>query len=388
MAAPARSVGRRDSLVLAACVATALVARAVPERMKEPVATSLRRTVVAPLVSLQRDAELSRKAFLERETISRERDSVAFDAMNAAALRRENAQLRRAIGLGARLRWGFVPAEILHSQGVGEEYTVTLSAGARAGVRPYSPVISADGAVGMVKTVDPAMSIAILWSHPDFRVSAMASDGSAFGIVAARLGSPGQRNTLELRGVPMRTSLKPGTEIWSSGLGGVFPRGIPLGTVIAEDKQPSEVWARTYVLQPATNPADVDAVLILQPTRRQVEGIWASAASVDSALRRIAAAGDSMSRQATADSARRAAVVDSVTRATRGAVPAPQATPAAPAPRDTARRTAPATPRPAPPMRRDTGAAAPRVETPARRDTATPAQRDTTRPAPPPEPRA
>ena len=33
------------------------------------------------------------------------------------------------------------------------------------------------------QTVDPTMSLAILWTHPDFRVSAMSADGSAFGIV-------------------------------------------------------------------------------------------------------------------------------------------------------------------------------------------------------------
>jgi len=41
----------------------------------------------------------------------------------------------------------------------------------------------------MVETVDPTMSLAITWSHPDFRVSAMAADGSAFGIVKAHLGT-------------------------------------------------------------------------------------------------------------------------------------------------------------------------------------------------------
>ncbi|HEU4564264.1 MAG TPA: rod shape-determining protein MreC [Gemmatimonadaceae bacterium] len=365
MAAPARSGSRRDSLVLAACVALALVARVVPEPMKEPAATSLRRTVVAPLVALQRDAELSRKAFLEREEIARVRDSVALDGMMDAAIRRENEQLRRTVGLGARLRWGFVPAEILHGQSIGEEYTVTLSAGSRAGARPYSPVVAADGIVGMVKTVDPGMSIAILWSHPDFRVSAMAADGSAFGIVAARLASPGPRNLLELRGVPMRSTLKPGTMIWSSGMGGVFPRGIPLGTVIAEDKQPMEVWARTYILKPAVNPADVDAVMILRPERQQggLQGIWASPASVDSAVRRIVAAGDSAARQAAADSARRAAAADSTSRA---ATPAPPPAPDS----GTARRTPPA---PAA-ARRDT----------IRRDTTTrrAAPRDTTRSTP------
>ena len=101
----------------------------------------------------------------------------------------------------------------------------------------------------MVKSVDPTMSIAIVWAHPDFRVSAMAVDGGAFGIVGAHLGGEPERYLLEMRGVPMRSTLKPGTLIVSSGLGGTFPRGIPVGTVIAEMKT-SELWARTYLLRP------------------------------------------------------------------------------------------------------------------------------------------
>ncbi|MDQ3697116.1 MAG: rod shape-determining protein MreC [Gemmatimonadota bacterium] len=305
MAPPARSVSRADTAVLIGCLSLGFVVRVVPEPMKEPVAATLRRSMVAPLISLQRDAELTRRAWLERDDRTQIRDSAALDAMSLPAVRRENEQLRSALGLGARLRWGFVPAEILRGHGVNEENTVTLSAGERAGIRAFSPVVAVDGLVGMVKTVDPRMSIAILWSHPDFRVSAMAADGSAFGIVAAHLGRPQERHLLELRGVPIRSTLKPGTEVWSSGLGGVFPRGVPLGTVIGEDKRPAEAWARTYLLQPAVNHADVDAVMILQPERTTtgVEGVWASRASVDLALRRIVAAGDSMAQGTRADTA-------------------------------------------------------------------------------------
>ena len=104
------------------------------------------------------------------------------------ALEAENDRLRRALGLGHSLGWGFVPAEALHSRALGEEYTLTLTRGSRAGIRPFSPVVAPEGLVGMVETVDPTMSLAITWSHPDFRVSAMAADGSAFGIVKAHLG--------------------------------------------------------------------------------------------------------------------------------------------------------------------------------------------------------
>jgi rod shape-determining protein MreC len=173
------------------------------------------------------------------------------------------------------LRWGFVPAEALHGRGLGDEYTVTLTAGAEAGSRPYAPVVAPEGLVGMVQTVDPSMSQAIVWAHPDFRVSAMAADGNAFGIVKAHQGAGAARWLLEMSGVPFRQQLKPGALIVSSGLGGTYPRGIPVGTVLEEMKT-SEGWARTYLLRPAVQPSDITTVMILLPGRVQagVDGTW------------------------------------------------------------------------------------------------------------------
>ena len=300
MAPTARSFTRRDTILVTACILLSMAAQGLPAPMRDPLAGALRRTVVAPLVALQRDAELTRRAWVTREERAVARDSVLLRSMTLQAVESENARLRRLLGLGRQLRWGFVPAEVLHGGTAGEAYVVTLSAGARAGVRAFSPVVAPDGLVGMVRTVDPSMSSAIIWPHPDFRVSAMAADGSAFGIVAAHLADEPERFLLEMRGVPFRSTLKRGTVVVSSGLGGVYPRGIPIGTVLGELKT-SEVWARTYILRPAVLPADVTTVMVLLPQRTQtgVETVWSSGRALDSAARSIVLAGDSLARAAT-----------------------------------------------------------------------------------------
>jgi rod shape-determining protein MreC len=363
-----RVSGRRDTLLLSACVALSIVTLVLPQAVRDPIAAAMRRSVVAPLLSLQYNAELTRRAWEARERTRAERDSVVLAAMTAPELERENGRLRRMLGLGRRLRWGFVPAEALFSRSPGEEYTVVLSAGSRAGVRPFSPVVAPEGLIGMVKMVDPTMSIAIVWPHPDFRVSAQSADGSAFGIVAAHLGDEPDRYLLEMRGVPLRTSLTPGTLIVSSGLGGVYPRGIPIG-VVQRELRTSEVWANTYLLRPAVLPADVSTVMILHPQRAGagVNGVW-ELANPDSLAADSARRADSVAR-ARADTARprparpAAARVDTVRP--RAPVPARADT----GRRDTVRRQAP--------VRRDT-APARRDTAPVRRDTA-PARRDTAR---------
>ena len=321
MARAIRSNSRLDLIVLTTCVVLALAARALPNTMRDPMATGMRRTFLAPLVMLQERAERGRQSLLMADTRQAAIDSLALKTMNDSSLEGENDRLRKVIGLGTRLRWGFIPTEALHGRGVRDETTVILSAGSRAGVSRLSPVIAPEGLVGVVDQVDPTMSHAMLWTHPDFRVSAMSPDGTAFGIAQAHLtGSATGGYLIELRGVPFRATLKPGAVIVSSGWGGVWPRGIPIGTVLEEMKT-SEGWARTYLLRPAVNPADVYSVMILRRDRlaKGFDGVWQNVAQVDQATQRILVSGDSAAKAAAlAEAAARRAVLDSIARANGG----------------------------------------------------------------------
>ena len=379
MARAGRGNPRLDLIILTTCIVLALAARTLPATMRDPVATTMRQTFLSPLVMLQGRAELSRRVLLLTESKTAIRDSVSLQAMKAVSLEGENDRLRKLMGLGARLRWGFVPAEALHGRGIRDETTVILTAGSQAGVSRLSPVIAPEGLVGVVDQVDPTMSHAMLWTHPDFRVSAMSPDGSAFGIAQAHLRGTTGGYLIELRGVPFRATLKPGSLIVSSGWGGVWPRGIPVGTVLQEIKT-SESWARTYLLRPAVNPADVYSVMVLRRDRvaRSLDGVWESVAEAEAAAARIVVAGDSAAKSAAlAEAAARRAVIDSTARATGQVVPATG---------DSTRVFTPpprTAPRPAPvPVPVDTGG--PRVLTgPERTDTTPPPPPTDTLPARP-----
>jgi cell shape-determining protein MreC len=281
MARAATLGGRFDMVVFGACVVIALVMSALPDPMREPVAAALRRTIVAPLVGLQTSAERWRAAWLESELKTLQRDSVGMQLARVRSLDFENERLRKLLGLGRALGWGFVPAEALHTEGRTESVvtTLTLTAGRTSGVAQYSPVVAPEGIVGIVQTVDPRLSIAILYSHPDFRVSAMNADGSAFGIVYPHTDvAPtrmSERYLLELRNVPFRSALEIGTEIFSSGVGGAWPRGVLIGTIVSEVAE-AETWSRTYLVRPAVNPAHITSVMILTPQRAQqgVGTVW------------------------------------------------------------------------------------------------------------------
>jgi rod shape-determining protein MreC len=298
-----RSGSRADSAILLACAVLALLLTFLPLRLRESIAASLRQTVLAPVIALQAQAERARSAFLTRNETSARIDSLALRLAELEVLAEENARLRKLIGLARPLRWGFIPAEALRGRGLGDEHSVLLTAGSAAGVTSGAGVVAPEGLVGVVATVDPRTSTAILWTHPDFRASATTNDGAVFGIIAPHLGDEADRFLLELGGVPYRDTLAAGTVVRTSGRGGVFPRGIVIGTVLRQ-LQDAQGWSRTYLVQPAVLPSDITQVMVLDPLRsiEDLSGVWSSPSGVDSATRGVLRAADSLAAASRRDS--------------------------------------------------------------------------------------
>src|SRR5437773_1590704 len=104
-----------------------------------------------------------------------------------------------------------------------------------------------------------------------------ASLARYYGIVAPP-GSEGPRIwLLELQGVAYRQLVPTGTTILTSGLGGVLPRGVPIGTVVGVAGE-AEGWERAYLIRPAVHPAAVTHVMILTgpPVRGDLRALFES----------------------------------------------------------------------------------------------------------------
>lgn len=271
----ARGDVRFDAALLAVALILGATALALPESRSDAVAGSLRSTVLAPLVSVNARAERVRRALEVHDSTAVADGDLIVRAIAAADVSHENARLRKLLELGERMPIRYVPAEALHSRAIGEEHALVLTAGTADGVEAFSPVVSAEGIVGYVRNADAATSVAIVWPHPDFRVSATTEEGNVNGIVSAHHGEGAARYLLELRGVSFRTPLRIGTRVVSSGLGGTFPRGVPIGEVV-QQLATAEGWERTYLIEPAVRAADVSTVLILLPGRSggALDSVW------------------------------------------------------------------------------------------------------------------
>lgn len=268
-----RSTSRRDTILFILCVLAAVGLLAFPER-GEGAARVIRRSVLVPFLWMQERAEAARTTAAAFERIRAERDSAAYAAQFLSSLRAENVRLRALLGLGERLGGGYLPAEVLHQSLPTDGRTIVLSAGSKDGVRAFDPVVGAEGLLGVVRTVGPEQSIAMTWAHPEFRASAFTQPGDIFGVVAPALQVTGSDLLLQLRGVAIRDSVPDGTMVVTSGLGGVYPPGIPIGVVVGQAREETG-WERIYIVRPAASPAAASQVLILRaPGRTPARGAF------------------------------------------------------------------------------------------------------------------
>ncbi|MEE8061879.1 MAG: rod shape-determining protein MreC [Gemmatimonadales bacterium] len=271
---PHRAGSRSDTVLFALCLILATGLMFAPTHRTAQIASGIRSTVLLPLLWMQQVAEEGKASRSRLATIRAQRDSIARLAQSLPALRDENEQLRRLIGLGQRVELDFVPAEVLHQATPTDGLTLLLGAGSADGVAPFQPVVSPEGLLGVISSVDLRSSVAVTWAHPEFRASALTEGGGVFGIVAPSAPASSNETILELRGVPYRDTIPEGTLVMTSGLGGVYPKGIPIGTVLNIARELTG-WERTYLVRPAANPGRAAHALILTgPAALPVEGAF------------------------------------------------------------------------------------------------------------------
>lgn len=260
---------RGDLLLLAGCVAFGLVAMALPRPWVQGLITSLRQTALRPIVMLQERATEDFSARFRLRGIQGQHDSLALRLQEEATLLQENANLRALLDLRPRLPRPYLAAEVLHRPTLTDSRMLLIGVGKRVGVDSFAAVVTAEGLLGTVWSVGQHASSVMTWAHPEFRASAVTAEGGVLGVIQPSSVLANQQPLLELRGVALRDSLPLGTIVYTSGLGGVFPRGIPIGTV-SEVGQDELGYERIYQVRPFVNPGAVWHVLVLTAPRDSV----------------------------------------------------------------------------------------------------------------------
>jgi len=252
---------RRETLIAAAFLVVALVLYFLPDSYQAPIRRAVRVTVLRPFMGFQTAIADQDTRSVDVGAIQAERDSLVAVLAAQAPIVEENRRLRALLNLEQRAAPTFVPARLVRIGIAGGESTFLLNVGRADGIVPGAPVVSAGGMIGVVREAEESTSQGYDWTHSEFRASAMTADGAAYGIVEPRPGRFREEDLLTLTGAPFHSDIPAGTRIVTSGRGGVYPRGLPIGVVLGIDEADTG-WRKSYILRPLVRPESVTHVLV------------------------------------------------------------------------------------------------------------------------------
>lgn len=195
------------------------------------------------------------------------RSEVAELREQNAALRKRNAELEEARQENDRLRAlvGLVEAQKLESLGarvIGRptnswEGVITIDRGSADGVTASMPVIGADGLLGQTVSVTAHSAKVRLITDQESAVAAMLQNSRAEGVAR---GSIDRQITLDF--LSKDATVTVGDVVITSGMGGVYPKGLIIGDVSEVEASSGALYPLVYV-RPAASLSGIEEVLVL-----------------------------------------------------------------------------------------------------------------------------
>ena len=155
-------------------------------------------------------------------------------------------------------------ARIIGASGDAWTSTVTIDKGSSDGLSINMPVTSSAGVIGQIIEVSAKTSTVRLITDESSGVSAMVQDTRAQGMLQGQADG-----TLRLEYVSADSDVKVGDIIVTSGIGGVFPKGLPLGTVTSVEKSANDVYYTIVVRAQSTMENNEEVLVITSLTDSQ-----------------------------------------------------------------------------------------------------------------------
>jgi len=186
----------------------------------------------------------------------------------AEEYRLENERMRKLVEFKAQVPYRLVPARVIAEDLLAETNTITINKGSLDGIRAGMVVVSVDGVIGQIldepgSAIGPLAAQVLLIVDRNSRVDALVQRSRARGVVRGK----GGLDSLELQYVERTADVAKGDAIVCSGLGGIFAKGLLIGTVTSLKSNPRELGLQVEV-RPSADFARLEEVLVVFPEAR------------------------------------------------------------------------------------------------------------------------
>ncbi len=195
----------------------------------------------------------------ENEQLRSELRAAELQVMREAALEQENAELRGLREVLPPLIKKWQLAEIIDVETNPLRQRVVINKGERDGVAVNQTVVDGNGILGQVARVGPWSAEVILVTDPEHAIPVEVTRNRLRSI-AVGAGSSGE---LLLPYLATNSDVTSGDLLVSSGLGGVFPAGLPVARISGVRREGNQLLAQVRA-QPLANVERDREVILLQ----------------------------------------------------------------------------------------------------------------------------
>ncbi|WP_042354918.1 rod shape-determining protein MreC [Bacillus rubiinfantis] len=198
-------------------------------------------------------------------------DKIASLEAEVQALKKDNQELRDILGEKKSLRdYETQQATVIGRNPDRWHEMIIIDKGKLKGIKKNMAVITANGLIGKVKSVNQFSSTVQLLSamDPKNRISAVVQGKTdVYGFVQ---GFDDKEKLLLIKSIPTGAKVKKGQKVTTSGLGGVFPGGLMIGTVV-DVKTDQYGLNQTALVKPGADFYDIQNVMIIKRSMTQPE---------------------------------------------------------------------------------------------------------------------
>lgn len=217
----------------------------------------------------------------ENKRLKARLEDFAVVQAEATDLKSENNKLRELLDKTESLKaFNPIHATVIARNPDQWEEKIILDKGSSHGVQKNMAVMTAKGLVGKITLVTPFTSEVELLNtnNPNYRVSAMVlGEKEAYGLIE---GFDEERNDLIMKRIDSSLKVKEGELVVSSGLGGIFPKGVPIGEITEVSTDDYGLTKMAYV-KPSADFSILEHVVIAKRTSTVIDGSDGNATNED-----------------------------------------------------------------------------------------------------------
>lgn len=249
----------------------------LPERVIKDTVGFAQGIVAKPtnyIIGIFEDVNALFNTYEENQRLKLRLEEFAVLQAEVNTLKSENDQLREMVGVDESLKDANpLQATVIARNPDQWEEKIIINKGSAHGVEKNMAVVTARGLIGKVTVVTNYTSqVELLYTNnPNYRVAALAQEeqGDVYGLIE---GYDSERGELIFKRIDSSAVIEEGAKVVTSGLGGIFPKGIFIGEVTEVTTDDFGLTKMAYV-KPAANFSLLENVTILMRKVTTIDGI-------------------------------------------------------------------------------------------------------------------